>query len=333
MKKINVAIIGLGVVGQRRKKFIEENKNFNIIAISDIKFKKNFTKNKILYYRNYNDIFELQNLDAVFVTLPNYLAANVTMNFLKKQIHVFCEKPPGRNPKEIKKVINVEKKFKNVKLKYGFNHRYHNSIKLAKNLISSKIYGQVINVRAVYGKSKIITFKKSDWRAKKKYAGGGILLDQGIHLLDILYYFLGYFKYYKSFISNSFWKYDVEDNAFCIMKNQKGVIASIHSTATQWQHKFNMEISLTFGTIILNGILSGSKSYGKETITIISKINKKKKKIFFSKDNSWKQEIDEFADIIMNNSKVHTGNSKQALDVMNMVYKIYKNDRSWKYIQ
>jgi predicted dehydrogenase len=331
MKKINVGIIGLGVVGQRRKKFINKNKNYNLIAISDVRFKKNFKKKKISYYKNFKDVLKLNNIDAVYVTLPNYLASQVTINFLKKGVHVFCEKPPGRNPDDIKKVISVEKRNKNIKLKYGFNHRYHESIKLAKKIISQKMYGDVVNIRAIYGKSKIITFKKCDWRAKRKFAGGGILLDQGIHLLDLLYYFVGKFEKYKSFISNRYWKYDVEDNAFGLMKNGKGVIASIHSTATQWQHKFSMEISLNHATLLLNGILSGSKSYGKETITIISKKNKIKKKIFYSKDNSWKQEIDEFAEIILKNLKVKTGNSEQALDVMNMVYKIYKDDKSWRY--
>jgi len=331
MKKINVGIIGFGVVGQRRKKFIIDNRNYNLISISDVRFSKNFKKKKISYYKNYQDVLKLQNLDAVFVTLPNYLASKVTIDFLKKDVHVFCEKPPGRNPNDIKKVILQEKKNKNVKLKYGFNHRYHESIKLAKKIISQKMYGDVVNIRAIYGKSKIVTFKKSDWRSKRKFAGGGILLDQGIHLLDLLYYFVGKFEKYKSFISNHYWKYDVEDNAFGLMKNKKGVIASIHSTATQWQHKFSMEISLSQATLLLYGILSGSKSYGKETITIISKKNKIRKKIFYSKDNSWKQEIDEFAEIILKNLKVKTGNSKQALDVMNMVYKIYKDDKSWKY--
>ena len=331
MKKINVGIIGFGVVGQRRKKFIINNRNYNLITISDVRFSKNFKKKKISYYKNYKDVLKLQNLDAVFVTLPNYLASQVTIDFLKKGVHVFCEKPPGRNPNDIKKVILQEKKNKKVKLKYGFNHRYHESIKLAKKIIFQKTYGDVVNIRAIYGKSKIVTFKKSDWRAKRKFAGGGILLDQGIHLLDLLYYFVGKFEKYKSFISNRYWKYDVEDNAFGLMKNNKGVIASIHSTATQWQHKFSMEISLSQATLLLHGILSGSKSYGKETITIISKKNKIRKKIFYSKDNSWKQEIDEFAEIILKNLKVKTGNSEQALDVMNMVYKIYKDDKSWKY--
>ena len=114
MKKINVGIIGLGVVGQRRKKFIKKNKNYNLIAISDVRFKKNFKKKKISYYKNFKDVLKLNNIDAVYVTLPNYLASQVTINFLKKGVHVFCEKPPGRNPDDIKKVISVEKRNKNI---------------------------------------------------------------------------------------------------------------------------------------------------------------------------------------------------------------------------
>ncbi len=89
--------------------------------------------------------------------------------------------------------------------------------------------------------------------------------------------------------------------------------------------------------MILSGILSGTKSYGKESLIIVPRKDfhnnkiKKTKKFFFSKDNSWKNEVDEFADIILNNKAVKTGNSKQALEVMNMVYKIYHNDKSWKF--
>ena len=337
MKKITTAIIGFGVVGKRRMKFIKKNKFYDLISISDIRFKKNFNKKKICFFKNYKEILNDKRINAVFITLPNYLAAKVTKEFLNKKIHVFCEKPPGKNPDELKSVIKTEKKIKNIKLKYGFNHRYHDSIKLAKKYIDENHFGKIINIRSVYGKSKIINFEKKDWRAKRKFAGGGILLDQGIHLLDLLIYFVGNFKFFKSFISNNFWKYDVEDNAFALMKNKKGVIASIHSTATQWQHKFMMEIIFEKCLMILSGILSGTKSYGKESLIIVprkdfhNKKIKKTKKFFFSKDNSWKNEVDEFADIILNNKVVKTGNSNQALEVMNMVYKIYHNDKSWKF--
>lgn len=333
MKKILTAIIGLGVVGKRRKFFIEKNKKYKLVAVSDIRFKKDTKKNKIFYYKNFNSIIK-HKLDCVFVTLPNYLAPSVTCIFLKKNISVFCEKPPGRNINDIKKVIKIEKKSKG-KLKYGFNHRYHGSIKMAKDLILKNTLGKVLNIRGLYGKSKIVTYEKGDWRSKKKYAGGGILLDQGIHMLDIFNYFSGPFNNFKSFVSNNYWKYDIEDDVFSIFKNKKKVIASIHSTAIQWEHKFRIEISLQKGSIELNGILSGTKSYGSESITILrvksSKFKNviKKKTIYFKKDNSWKKEIEEFADIVKNKhiKKAFNGTSKEALSVMSMIDKIYKNDK------
>ena len=87
-------------------------------------------------------------------------------------------------------------------------------------------------------------------------------------MLDLIKYFNqnSVFSKYKSFISNKFWGYNVEDNAFVIMKSKNGVISSIHSTATQWQHKFNMEITLSKGSIILEGILSGPKHMVKKLL-------------------------------------------------------------------
>ena len=328
MKKINTAIIGFGVVGKRRKRFIEINKNYNLKYISDISFKKDYLKNGIKYFQNYKDVFKVKDLDAVFVTLPNYLAPVVTKDALKNKLHVFCEKPPAKSSKDLKNVILLEGKNKNLKLKYGFNHRYHGSTMKAKEILVKGTLGKILNLRAIYGKSKIVTFNKNEWRAKKKYAGGGILLDQGIHLIDLILFFHGDFIKFKSFISNKFWKYDVEDNAFSIMRDKNGVIASIHSTATQWEHKFSIEITCEKGMLILSGILSSTKSYGKEQLILINKLKKGivKKYYTFKKDNSWKKEIEEFANLIKNNQKVLIGSSSQALKAMEVIEKIYKSD-------
>ena len=338
-KILKTAIIGYGVVGKKRKLFIERNKNYKLLYISDTKFKKNVKNKSITFYKNYREILK-QNIDVVFITLPTYLAARVTLTFIKKGVHVFCEKPPAKNISEIKKVLRVSKKIPHIKIKYGFNHRYHSSVKLAKEIIKSKKYGEIINLRCLYGKSKIIipydnrfTGTKDDWRSKKQLSGGGILLDQGVHLLDLLRFFNGDFREYKSFISNKFWNYDVEDNAFALMRDKNGVIASIHSTATQWQHKFRIEISTRHALIELKGILSGSKSYGKESLRIIERLPKSssgsriKKQYFFNKDNSWKEEIDEFANIILKKLPIKTGNIYDALMVMHMVEKIYHDDK------
>lgn len=328
---IKVGVIGCGVVGKRRAYYISKQKNLILRYVSDIKFKKNSIKKKIFFFRNYLDIIK-KKPDAVFITLPNYLAAKVTKLCLSKKIHVFCEKPPGRNIKDIKSVIQEEKKDKKIKLKYGFNHRYHGSIRKAKKLIDDEKFGKILNIRAVYGKSKIVTFGKNEWRSSRRKAGGGILLDQGIHMLDLIYLFAGKFESFKSFISNKYWKYNVEDSAFALMKSKSGVIASIHSTATQWKHKFNIEITLEKASLILSGILSSSKSYGAEKLTILRKNKGKflKKTFRYNKDYSWKEEISEFTDIIMNNKAVINGNSNQALEVMKMVTNIYDNDGEWK---
>ena len=335
--KIRVGIIGYGVVGKKRRKFIDLNKKYNLVCISDVKYTRNFIRNKVHHYQDYNN-FNLHTLDAVFITLPNYLSAKVTKLFLRKKIHVFCEKPPARSSKELQSVIKIEKNNSKIKLKYGFNHRYHKSIILAKKLIDSNKFGSVINLRCVYGKSKIITFNKSDWRSMNKYSGGGILLDQGIHLLDLIIFFCGKFDQVKSFVTNNFWKHDVEDNAFALLRSsKKNIIASLHSTATQWEHMFRFEIFLEKAMIELKGILSGSKSYGSEKLRIYLKDEFKTKKndfvrskYFFKVDNSWRDEINEFADIIINDNKILVGNSKNGLEVMNLLERIYHSDKDWK---
>lgn len=336
MKKIKVAIIGMGVVGKKRKFFLSRNKKYIVKYISDIRFKKDFIRKNITYFKDYKKI-PFKNIDAVFITLPNFLAPKATIYFLKKNIHVFCEKPPGRSIKEVREVSKILKKKKNIKLKYGFNHRYHKSIIYTKKLIDNKKLGNLINIRAVYGKSKILNFHSSNWRSIKKFSGGGILLDQGIHMLDLFRFFNDNltFEEYKSFISNNFWGYDVEDNAFVIMRCKNGVICSLHSTATQWQHKFYMELSFSKGSVILEGILSGTKTYGKETLQILPGakpfVNKAKtskvKKYYFSKDTSWSDEIDEFAEIINRDKKVNYGSIYDSIEAMIMVDKIYRNDK------
>ena len=336
---MRVAIIGLGIIGLRRKIFIDKNNFFKLTAVSDIKFNKKFsTRNQVNYYRNYNDLINNENLDAVFITLPNYLASRVTITCLKKNLHVFCEKPPAKSLSEIRKVKKIKLAKKNLILKYGFNHRYHSSIKIAKKISDSRKFGKIINFRCVYGKSKIKTFEVGDWRSKRKYSGGGILLDQGIHMLDLILYFSGNFSEFTSYISNKYWNYNVEDNAFILMRNKNGIVASLHSTATQWQHKFSMEITFQRGFIDLKGILTGTKSYGKESITMISKKdvekNKEGKKLFFSKDSSWKDEVNEFAKLISYKKKKYFGNIYDAENVMFTLDRIYRSDKKWyKYLK
>ena len=335
MKKIKVAIAGYGVVGKKRSLFIEKNKNMKLIAVSDILFKKDGKfPNGVLFYKNYKKLFKL-GIDAIFICLPNKHASEATVLSLSNNLHTFCEKPPGKNVQEIKNIIKTEKKHPHLKLKYGFNHRYHDSFIDAKKIINSKKYGDIVNIRAVYGKSAIIPFE-GGWRSKRSQAGGGILLDQGIHILDMILHFVDEISEIKSFVSNSYWNHDVEDNVYALLKDKKNRTVILHSTATEWQHKFRLEITLSSSLIELSGILSGSKSYGDEKLTLIRKLKQSKNNPSASKikkykvDYSWKREIDEFAEIILKNKKVIDGNSNDAFKVMSIIERIYKADNEWK---
>lgn len=333
-KLLKVGIAGYGVVGQRRREFIDKNPYFKTIAVCD----KNFRKPGILSggTRSFPDYAGLlmESIDVLFVSLPNYLASEVTMAGLRRGLHVFCEKPPGRNVDDIEKVIEVEKKCRGLLLKYGFNHRYHDSVREALGIIKSGELGDIVNMRGVYGKSKIVPFKKG-WRAERRYAGGGILLDQGIHMVDLMRLFCGDFTEVKSYVSNGYWKHDVEDNAYALMKDRLGRVAILHSSATQWQHRFSLEIAFTKGYLELQGILSGSKSYGEEKL--IKGVRDeadtgtaREEVLTYLEDNSWRDEIDEFAHAIVFGRPITSGTSKDALATMKLVYEIYCSDAEWK---
>jgi predicted dehydrogenase len=333
-KSLKVGIAGYGVVGKRRRQYIDQNPALETVAVCD----QNFEKSGVMadgteFFPDYKQLLDVP-LDVLFVSLPNYLAADVTIAGLERGLHVFCEKPPGRNVADIERVIEAEKKHSGSRLKYGFNHRYHDSVHDALEIIKSGELGEIVNLRGVYGKSKIIPFS-GGWRAERQYAGGGILLDQGIHMVDLMRLFCGDFQDVKSFITNDYWKHDVEDNAYALMRDRKGRIAMLHSTATQWQHRFLLEIALTEGYLELRGILTGSKSYGQEKLIVGRRDESdqgslRQETVTYLKDHSWRDEINEFAEAISNGNDLKFGTSLDALNTMKLVYRIYNGDPEWK---
>ena len=333
---LRVGISGYGVVCKRRQEFINRRIDMKTIAVCDREFEGS---GKLLdgtkYHKVYEDLLE-EKLDVLFVCMSNDIAAEVTEAGLKKGLHVFCEKPPGQNLHDIARVRDCEKKYPALKLKYGFNHRYHESVREALRIIKSGELGEIVNLKGVYGKSQIVTFgKQSDWRTNRKVAGGGILLDQGIHMVDLLRLFAGEFSEVKSFISNRFWQHNVEDNAYALMRTANGIVAMLHSSATQWRHRFSLEITLQKGTLILSGILSGSKSYGKETLTISTNVGDDRgdpddEVINYEYDPSWENEIEEFSLAITDDLKIKNGSSLEAFKTMELVYRIYCADADWK---
>jgi len=332
--KLKVGIAGYGIIGKRRRHYIDKHPNLETVAICDVTIEKSV--NKVEGVRSYHYYVNLlqEDLDILFVCLPNYLSSEVTIAALKKGLHVFCEKPPGKNVQDIKNVIAVEKQFSKLKLKYGFNHRYHKSVLEALRIVDSCSMGKLINIRGVYGKSMVVPFGKG-WRSQKEMSGGGILLDQGIHMLDLINQFSDKIIEVKSFVDNNFWNHNVEDNAYALLKDKNGSVIFLHSSATQWQHCFRMDITLSEGFIELHGILSGSKSYGEERIVIGEKDSTQIKGqmkttiIRYLNDCSWEMEINEFVDSVINDIPIKVGTSHEALESMELVFKIYSMDENW----
>ena len=322
---IKVGIIGYGKMGKIRNQVIDSLADVKVISVFDTA--KIEAEGKIV--DDPDKIINDPEIDSVIIATPNYLNKNLTIQCLKNNKHVFCEKPPAFNSIEVEEICQVEEK-SGKKLMYGFNHRHHSSIKKMKKLIDGKDFGKVLWMRGRYGKSVDKTFY-NNWRAKKKYAGGGILIDQGIHMLDLFLYLGGDFDKVQASVSNLYWNLNVEDNVFATLENTKtGMAASLHSTMTQWRHLFSLEVFLQKGYLILNGLKTSSNTYGDEILTITKNRSaapaatwEDEENITFRNDESWESELNEFFDAIKNNKKIKSGNSSDALKLMKIVDKIY----------
>jgi predicted dehydrogenase len=333
---LKVGITGYGIVGKRRHDVIKQNPDMYVAAVCDRKFNGHGKLDDgVSYYDNYKALLENEALDALIICMTNDIAPEVTMAGLNSGRHVFCEKPPGRSVQDIKNVIKVEARYPKLKLMYGFNHRHHYSVKDALAVINSGEMGGLINLRGVYGKSKVVTFNQDTWRTKKEIAGGGVLLDQGIHIVDLMRLFAGEFTQVYSFVSNSYWGYDVEDNAYALMRTDNGVVGMLHSSATEWRHRFSLEINLEKGSINLEGILSSTKSYGAETMTLVwanpdeDNGDPREQMTRYNKDPSWSLEMAAFADSVRSGKPILHGGSTDAFKTMELVYKIYESDNEW----
>ena len=328
---IKVGIAGFGKIGQLRSKILLERDDVEIVGVYDVVKPKK--KHSGIFYDSYDSLIN-SGLDAVFICAYNTVLAEYTAKALNFGIHVFCEKPPAMKLEDLDKVFEALKnsgKF----LKYGFNHRYHYSVIEAKKIIDSGKMGKLLWFRGAYGKAGSIDYNKN-WRNYKKYSGGGILIDQGIHMLDLMRYFSGEkFNKVNSYITTAYWDIHVEDNAFILMQSENNVIASMHSSATQWRHKFLLEMCFEEGYLNLDGILSGTRSYAPESLIIGRRefedvtfaMGKPKETIVsFENDHSWELEIQEFIDAVNGKGEIKQGTLQDAYETLSLVEEVYNQN-------
>ena len=319
-------IIGYGVMGQIRHQTCNLIDEFEVKKIYDIN--SSLISNKELIALTPDEIINDPSIDVIFIATPNYLNKNLTVSSLKKNKNVFCEKPPALSSNDI---LDIQKIEHDSTLMYGFNHRHHESVSKCKEIIESGEFGKILWLRGRYGKSVDHNFFKN-WRADSSKSGGGILMDQGIHMLDLFLFFCGDFDVVKSVVSNSYWNSEIEDNVFAVLKNsKKNISASLHSTMTQWRHLFSLEIFLESGYMVINGLNTSSGTYGKEELSIAKKRTKppaatwKDEKKFLYNDNFWLTEMLYFLKNIKKKTSPEMCNSDDAFKILQLIERIYKD--------
>jgi len=329
---IKVGIIGYGKMGKIRHKNMSSMEAIQVVSVYD----PANIDTKIEIAQSPDQIIKNPGIDAVFICTPNYLNKPLTIQNLQAGKHVFCEKPPAFTAKDVEEIRAIEKESDRI-LMYGFNHRHHASVKHMKKLIEEKEFGEVLWMRGRYGKSVDRAYY-DNWRAKRELSGGGILIDQGIHMLDLFLYLGGNFDKVHASVSNLYWNLNVEDNVFATLENTKtGMVASLHSTMTQWRHLFSLEVFLEKGYFVLNGLKTSSNTYGDEVLAIAKNRSntpaatwEDEEQISYKTDNSWNSEVDEFFSAIKSNRSVKTGNSFDALKLMKIIDKIYSFSKKEK---
>ena len=335
MSKLRIGIVGHGKMGHIRRETAAKIENLELAVLCDVN--QDNALDGVPFETDWHKVFD-HNIDLVFVCTTNDLIPEVAVAALNRGIHTFCEKPPGRTIDDVLRIRAAESRSGGAKLKFGFNHRYHQAVMDANALVKKGRLGRVLWMRGIYGKAGGPGYDRN-WRNDPRRSGGGILIDQGIHILDLLLLFCGEFEEVKSFVGRNFWQVPVEDNAFAMLRNSAGQVAMVHSSATQWRHTFRLEIYMEQGYLVIEGILSSTGTYGQETLKVARCVldddgyplpNPQETETYYSEDRSWELELAEFLDCVRNDKPVRVGSSADALAVMKLVHQIYDQDGPWK---
>ena len=323
-KSFGIGIIGCGLIGQKRAKSLGEGGR--LVACADID--KNRAKSladttNATAFDDWKELLKLPEVELVVVATLHDSLAEITLAAIEAGKHILVEKPAARNTKELEPVIVAAKK-KGVKVHVGFNHRYHRSLRKARELIDSGELGELMFIRARYGHGGRLGYDK-EWRANPELSGGGELIDQGPHLIDLSRWFFGDFQEVQGFAQTFYWDMPVDDNGFMLLKTSKKQTAFLHVSCSEWKNLFSMEIYGRDGKLDLSGL---GGSYGIEKITWYKMLPEMGPPETTSweypmADDSWAVEIAEFYDDILLD-RTPTSSLKDAHAVLEIIETIYQ---------
>lgn len=327
---LRAGIVGYGYMGQIRHRNIVDHPDLQLAGVCDPSRTDEIGGLNVPVYGDWQALVAAD-LDVVFVCTPTNLTPEVAIGAMQRGRHVFCEKPPGRSLADIQRIRAVEAANPDRKLIFGFNHRHHPGITDAKAIIDSGALGEILTLRGVYGKGGGYDYHTS-WRNDPAVGGGGILLDQGLHMLDLFHLFVGEFHEVMGMRGVIHYDIPVEDNAMLLLRTARGQLAQLHSTATSWKHTFRLEVGCDAGYVVISGLLSKTGSYGRETLVVGRRSgrgekgavgNPREETTYYDADPSWDIEVAHFVECIRQNKAIEKGSSLDAMRVMKVVDRVY----------
>ncbi len=229
MKKISWGIVGAGGIADRRAMpALLKDKNSKLTAIFERREESARAlsqKYGVDYYLDLEQMLKTADIDAVYIGTPVYAHYEQAMLALKYGKHVFLEKPIAMDGAQSEKLVKAFKDA-NLQLTVGYMMKYHNLHQKAKEIVFSNQVGSVNDVRAQF--SCWYPDIKGAWRQKKELAGGGAIMDLGVHAIELIEFILqDEIIDVKSFYATQNFNYEVEDGAVIIFKTKKGALGHI----------------------------------------------------------------------------------------------------------
>jgi len=326
--KYGVAIVGCGLIGRRRAVVAAAHPRTEVVAVVDTeptRAESLAAEVGCVARGDWRGVVEDPRVDIVVVATPNGFLAEIGRAALDLGKHVLLEKPMGRNLREAE-YLAAGAAAGGAVLKIGFNHRYHPAIAALLSSVRSGDIGRVIWIRGRYGHGGRPGCEK-EWRGDPELAGGGHLLDQGVHLADLIHGVAGVPARAVGVLQTAVWPVaPLEDNGFGIFHFRDGVVAQLHVSMTQWKNLFSFEVAGETGSLIVEGL---GGSYGEERLVRVWRrmeggVPTVEEARFPGPDESWSREWEEFVAAIESGTPLQ-GGVEDGLAAMRMVDALYRS--------
>jgi predicted dehydrogenase len=265
-RPLTFAIVGCGLIGWKRAAALAQVHGTRLLYACDLDgAKAEKLANAYPACRAATD-FKIaladKDLLAVIVSTVNSSLAPVALASAEAGKHVLVEKPGALSSGQLKEVRSAAEKT-GARVRIGYNHRFHPALLKAREIVDSGVLGPLMFMRGRYGHGGRKGYDR-EWRADPKLSGGGELIDQGVHLIDLALSYMGDFAKVEGHASTLFWDMKVDDNAFLSLRTATGQTAWLHVSCTEWKNMFSLEIYGRDGKISIDGL---GGSYGTEKLT------------------------------------------------------------------